>query len=117
MIIPLDRRQFPRAEVRWPITIHTDQGLIDAKLGNLGAEGAYIYCKKPPKPRDFVAMTIEPPHRAPLKITAKVVWASTDLALGMGVRFVEISEKDRQFLSKILPEQLPSQYERGKPEK
>jgi hypothetical protein len=34
-----------------------------------------------------------------LEIIAEVVWAGKVLALGMGVRFVEISEVDRQFIS------------------
>ena len=32
-------------------------------------------------------------------ITAEVIWAGKVLALGMGVRFVEMSDEDRQFIS------------------
>ena len=41
-----ERRSSPRAEIRWPVTIKTAQGIIEAKLRNLGIGGAYIHCEE-----------------------------------------------------------------------
>ncbi len=101
-----ERRHHTRAEIRWPVTIKMGQTIIEAKLRNLGAGGAYIHCGETPEPGELVTLTIKPPDGSPLRITAKVVWAGKVLALGMGVRFVEISEKDRQFISETVSKLL-----------
>ena len=97
-----ESRRYQRAEIQWPITILTDQGHVEARLKNLGADGAYIYCKQTSDPRNFVPITINPPNHSPLKITAEVVWADEGLSPGMGVRFAEISEIDRRFLTEAI---------------
>ena len=93
-----DNRRHSRAEIQWPTTVLTEQGHVEAKLKNLSADGAYIYCEQTSRPRNFVPITIRPPNHRPLKITAEVVWADKGLSPGMGVRFAEISEIDRRFL-------------------
>jgi hypothetical protein len=45
MLPKLERRIFQRAEIKWPVTIETSQGLIEGKSRNLGAGGAYIQCE------------------------------------------------------------------------
>jgi predicted methyltransferase len=99
-------RLHARAEVRWPVTIRTAQEVIEAKLRNLGAGGAYIHCDHTPEPGESVELTIRPPDSPPIEITAEVMWAGKVLALGMGVRFVEISDKDLQFISRTVSEEL-----------
>jgi len=86
----------------------TAQGLVEAKLKNLGADGAYIYCEPTSNASNFVPITIKPPNHSPLKITAEVVWADNGLSPGMGLRFAEISEIDRKFLI----ETISKHYER-----
>ena len=93
-----ERREHLRAGLRWPVTIETAQGVIEAKTRNIGVGGAYIRCDMTPEPGEFVPLTIKPPDRSDLKITALVVWAAKVLPLGMGVRFVEISEQDSQYI-------------------
>jgi hypothetical protein len=96
--IPYDRRQSPRAANQWPITVKTAEGPVKAELKDLGAGGAHIRCDKALNPRDFVAITIDPPHHTSLKITAEVVWTDSLSSLGIGAPFVEMPEKDRHFL-------------------
>lgn len=96
--IPYDRRQSPRAAFQWPIIVKTAEGPVKAELKDLGAGGAHIRCDQTLNPRDFVAITIDPPHHFFLKITAEVVWTGRLSSLGIGVRFVEMPEKDRHFL-------------------
>ena len=99
MVTNTERRSYPRAEIRWPVTIKTAQGIIEAKLRNLGIGGAYIHCEQTLEPGEAVTLTIQPPTGSPLTITAKVAWAGKVLALGVGVHFVEMSDQDRQFIS------------------
>lgn len=106
MVPDTDRRIYPRAEIRWPVIIKTAQDTIEAKLRNLGVGGAYIHCDLAPEPGEIVVLTLKPPTGSSLEITAEVVWAGKVLALGMGVRFVEISDEDRQFIEKTISDLL-----------
>jgi len=108
MSFPYDRRQYPRAAIQWPATIQTAEGKLEARLRDLSIEGAYVDCEQPLNPRDFVSMTIDPPNRPSLKITAEVMWADEFLSPGIGVRFVQMSEKDRHFLFNEVSDYLES---------
>ena len=99
MVTDTDRRSSPRAEIRWPVTIKTEEDIIEAKLRNLGIGGAYIHCEEILEPGEAVTLTIQPPTGSPMIITAKVIWAGKVLALGVGVHFIEMSDQDRQFIS------------------
>ena len=106
-----ERRQNPRTQIQWPIMINTAKGPIPAGLKDLGADGAYIYCEPCPRPRDFISITIAPPNHPSLKITCEVMWADEAPLPGMGVRFVQMSEKDRQFLVTTVSKRLMTNYE------
>jgi hypothetical protein len=112
MLPKIERRIFQRAEIKWPVTIQTSQGLIEGKSRNLGAGGAYIYCDQTPKSGELIGLTIKPPDRPSLQITAEVLWKDKVVPLGMGVRFVEISENDCQFLYNVVSNHLRSGYEK-----
>jgi hypothetical protein len=99
MVPESERRTYPRAEIRWPVTIESARGTIEAKLRNLGIGGAYIHCEETPEAGERISLTIRPPESSVLKVIAEVVWAGKVLSLGMGVRFVEMSDEDRQFIS------------------
>jgi hypothetical protein len=77
-------------------------------LKDLSIDGAYIDCEQTLNPRDFISMTIDPPSRPSLKITAEVMWADEFLSPGIGVRFVQMSEKDRHFLFNEVSDYLES---------
>jgi len=99
MVPEEDRRTYPRAEIRWPVTIESARGTIEAKLRNLGIGGAYIHCDETAEPGERISLTIRPPESSELEVIAEVIWAGKVLALGMGVRFVEMSDEDRQVIS------------------
>ncbi len=102
MLPKIERRMFQRAEIKWPVTIQTSQGLIEGKSGNLGAGGAYIYCEQTPKCGELIGLTIKPPDRPSLQITTEVLWKGKVVPPGIGVGFVEISEDDSQFLYNVV---------------
>jgi hypothetical protein len=99
MVPDTDRRTYPRAEIRWPVTIQSAGGTIEAKLRNLGIGGAYIHCDETPEPGERISLIIRPPESSALEVIAEVIWAGKVLALGMGVRFLEMSDEVRQVIS------------------
>jgi hypothetical protein len=99
MVVETERRTYPRAEIRWPVTIESTRGTIEAKLRNLGVGGAYIHCDETAEVGERISLTIRPPEGSAFKIIAEVIWAGKVLALGMGVRFLEISDEDSQFIA------------------
>jgi len=107
MISGAERRKYPRAEIRWPVTLKTTvAGVSRAQLENLSAGGAYIHCERTPNPGELIDLTIEPPDRPSLEISAEVVWTGRIFPTGMGVRFLEISENDCQFLYNVVLDHL-----------
>jgi hypothetical protein len=99
-------RRAPRADIRWPVTIETDHGLIDAETRNLSKTGAYIHCTETPRPSEKVTIMLQPPNRSSLKIIAEVLWAGEILPPGMAVRFLEISEEAKNLIAAEVLDQL-----------
>ena len=98
------RRMEQRAEIVWPVLIRTDEGAIEGKTLNISAGGALFRCLKQFTLNEIISLTIRPPVRPPLSITAEVVRTNIHLESenrslqGTAVRFIIVSEKDRQFL-------------------
>ena len=99
------KRMELRAEIVWPVTIITEMGVLQGKTINISASGALLYCPDQVSLSEIVRLTLKPPVRAPLEITAEVVRTNVqcvedeDPPQGIAVRFIMISEKDRQFIS------------------
>lgn len=98
------RRMEQRAEIKWSVDIHTDQGIISGQTVNISASGALICIPKQFSMNEIVNLSVKPPVRASLDITAEVVRTQVqgcdDAAYeGTALRFIMISEKDKQFLS------------------
>ena len=91
-----DRRTYPRAEVRWPVSaVTTEGGTIQGEMKNLSMQGAFICCPEPLRLNEIVALTINiPDTEHSLTVRAQVVWsngcADEDEAgpNGVGVRFI-----------------------------
>jgi len=96
-------RQHRRAKVSWPVTIKTQEGIIERITYNISPNGAFIRGLSPLELYEFVDMTVGGPDRL-ITVKARVVWASSqappekDMPRGMGVEFVKISDKDREFI-------------------
>jgi len=94
-MIGKDRRIYPRAEVRWPVSAMTAEGLLQGETMNLNMMGAFICCSRPLGLYETVALTINiPDSEHSLTVRAQVVWShlcvsGDDKSLnGMGVRFI-----------------------------
>jgi c-di-GMP-binding flagellar brake protein YcgR len=99
------RRMELRAEIQWPAVIIIDQETVEGKTVNISAGGALLCCPREFSLHQIIRLIIRPPMRAPFEITAEIVRIGIDCAdnsgsvHGSAVRFIIISEKDRQFIS------------------
>jgi c-di-GMP-binding flagellar brake protein YcgR len=107
----IDKRINKRVKlIKWPAKILIKDKQIDGTTRDISVHGAFIYYFQPhgknlPLQRDKVVdLIIEPPGVAPLFVCAEVIWSNIlssdekNTLLGVGLHFVEVSDKDRQFL-------------------
>lgn len=107
----IDRRRCCRVRLlNWPAKILIKNKSIDGTTRNLSVHGAFINYFQPHEndiPLQLhlaVDLIIEAPGRAPLLISAEVIWSdilSSDeenTILGVGLCFFKVSNEDRQFL-------------------
>jgi hypothetical protein len=99
------RRMELRAEIEWPVVVIRDDLSVEGKTVNISAGGALLCCPQQFSLNEVVRLVIRPPVRAALEITAETVrvnvkcGAGDSSSHGTAVRFIIITEKDRQFLS------------------
>ena len=107
-----DKRQFPRVEVTWPVTMLTAQGPIEGEVNNISLGGAFVHCQEQPESNCPFRMSIKgPSSRQGLRASDRVARSNiynpegSDEPRGIGVRFVEISDDDRQYIREVVAEQ------------
>jgi hypothetical protein len=94
-----------RIEVRWPITVLTDEDSIEGETRNITAAGMFIRCQEPLRVNETYRISIRPPDRQAIELTCKVMWSNLygidgqDTAYAMGFYFVKVSDEDQHFLS------------------
>jgi hypothetical protein len=99
------KRMEMRAEIAWPVVINTDRDSFEGKTVNVSASGALLCFTQQLSLMEIVTLTIRPPVRPALEITAEVVRTNIpcddddNTQRGAAVRFIIISEKDREFVS------------------
>ena len=93
------------------LTFKTTQGLVNACSDNLNGGGIFINTPKTlPKGERFFLNLKWADMEPPMKIGCEVVWVRSDAGheasksnpVGMGVKFVQIAQKDRQKLVETL---------------
>jgi uncharacterized protein (TIGR02266 family) len=111
-----EKREYPRAEIKWPAVIKTDQGTMDGVTSNVTPNGVFIHCQKPLKLNEVFDLTIDIPNSdQTLTARAEVTWSNRwgpddDISpRGMGVRFVKISSEARKFIARAALNYLKSE--------
>ncbi len=101
-----DRRVYPRAKLKWPVKIKTDEGVMEGVTLDITPDGCFISCRKPLKLNVVFDMAIKvPKSKAILKANAEVVWSNIygpDDEIsprGMGVRFIKMASETRKFIA------------------
>ena len=104
-----EKRKHPRVDINWPVSIETAYGTIAAEVKNISLGGAFICCKKPLQLRKVFRMTMIGPENEPVLATAQVAWSNANMPegkvinRGMGVRFINMSDKHIQLVRQICP--------------
>ena len=99
------KRMEMRAEIAWPVVIKTDRDSCEGRTVNVSVSGALLCFTSRLSLMEIVTLTIRPPVREALEITAEVVRTNIpcdnddSTRRGAAVRFIIISEKDREFVS------------------
>jgi hypothetical protein len=105
-----EKRQHPRFDVNWPVSIETIYGTIAAEIKNISLGGAFISCTKPLRLKKVFSMTMIIPENEPLLVTAQVAWSNANMPeekvvnRGMGVRFINMSERHLQIVKQFCQE-------------
>ena len=107
----IERRAFKRVRlINWPAKILIKDRSINGTTRNISPQGAFIYYfqphgdDRPLQLHKVVDLIIEAPGVAPLFICAEVIWSNIlssdekNTLLGMGLRFIEVPDKELQFL-------------------
>ena len=104
-----ERRRHPRGKAKWSVTLETDQGVINTETLDISLEGAFVRCLDPLKPGEPFKMLINVPNSdRRLAVDSEVVWVNVHgpdhsvTPRGMGVQFTQLSNNDRQFLSRMI---------------
>jgi uncharacterized protein (TIGR02266 family) len=109
--IGVERRQHPRIDINWPVSIETSEGTIHGEVKNISLGGAFIGCKKPLPIGHAFSMTMTGPDNETMIATAEVVWSNANVPedkvinRGMGVRFIKMSERHLQIVRQLLPKE------------
>ena len=106
MVVVGEKRAYPRAPIKWPVSIHTQDKSIEGTTSNVSPTGVFIRCQEPLRLTEVFDWSINVPHLGRnLKGTAEVVWSNIYgpddeiTPRGMGVHFQSISDVDRRFIA------------------
>ncbi len=108
MSVQEERREYPRAEVKWPVTLITPEGQIEGEIENFTPKGVFISCGEAPPLEGSFRIVIKVPGRQTMNVAGQVIWStvlSSDeggARLGVGIHFTEISEDNLKFLHQVL---------------
>ncbi len=114
----MGNRHFARAKIKWPVLISTEERSADGVTLNLSPNGAYIGCAKPLRLNEVFDVSIDVPDSdCCIEARVEVVFSNIhgpddDISpRGMGVRFLNITSKDRQIIAKEILQHLQSGME------
>jgi hypothetical protein len=92
----------------------TSAGPIEGWVENIAFGGAFIRCERIPESHETFRMVITVPNRHRfLRVTGKTARSAiyhpddAGTAHGIGVRFVDMSDEDRRFLTDLISAELP----------
>ena len=110
-----DRRVYPRAKLKWPVKMKTEDGVMEGVTLNITPDGCFISCRKPLKLNVVFELAIQvPKSKSVLKAKAEVVWSNIygpDDEIsprGMGVRFIRMPSEARKFIAQASLEHFKS---------
>jgi len=104
----IERREHDRIGVRWPVTVLTNNRIIQAETRNVTVNGIFICSEEPLPLNDIFPIRISPPNYQIVEVSGKVIWSDRyaiddqNIAYGSGICFVKVSNADRHLLNDLL---------------
>jgi hypothetical protein len=107
-------------DARWPVTIIMNSGTVEGETTNISAQGVSISCDEPILLgvstscdetlllNEICTLRIRPPDYDAIEVSGRVVWSDMhgidgkNKTVGIGVRIVEISDKDHGYFKDII---------------
>jgi len=110
-----DRRGYPRARLKWPVVIQTDEGSTEGVTRNITPDGCFISCRRPLRLNVVFDLVIKIPNsKSSIEAKGEVVWSNIYgpddeiTPRGMGIRFIKISSEARKFIAQASLEYFKS---------
>jgi hypothetical protein len=110
-----DRRGYPRAKLKWPVVIKTEEGSTEGVTRNITPDGCFITCRRPLKLNVVFDILIKIPNtKITIEAKAEVVWSNIYgpddeiTPRGMGIRFIRLASEARKFIAQASLEYFKS---------
>ena len=110
-----ERRKYPRAKVVCPVIMENNRNIMSGETQDISAGGAYIRCRsrlRHPEVNMFISTSLLSPR---IRATGEVARSEAldsvkeGYHYGVGVRFIAISDTDREIISTKVAEHLESE--------
>jgi Tfp pilus assembly protein PilZ len=107
-----EKRRHPRIAISWQAFIEISGQTDSVQLKDISLGGAFVVCADPLALNEKFKISIRIPDQELLLLNAEVVWSNRNVPAdrvvnrGMGIRFIENTEKDRQRLNEALADSL-----------
>ena len=103
-----EKRQHPRVAISWAAVLEPPYEALKIQLKDISLGGAFVVCGKPLPPKEKIRLCLKIPDQEELLLNAQVVWSNTNVPQeevinrGMGIQFVQNTDKARQRLEKAI---------------
>ena len=103
-----EKRKHPRVSVSWSARLNTPDGAMSVQLKDISLGGAFVVCSHPLALSEKFRLTIDLPGHSALELNAEVVWSNANVPedkiinRGMGIRFIENSDENRNRLNDMI---------------
>jgi hypothetical protein len=105
-----EKRKYPRAEIRWPVTIMTPDGPKEGETSNIGTGGALISCDYPLPLHKRVCVIFKVPNRSPIVVNTMVARSNISktgeksTVPEVAFYYLELTDEEIQFLHAAVAE-------------
>ena len=118
LTVVIEKRLYHRVKVRWPTTLATRQGSVDGIPRNISIDGAFLYYNHPDpqglplRADERVDVVFDVPGDHQIRASARVAWSDilaveeSSTLLGIGLQFLDVPHKDREFLLTAITEKM-----------
>lgn len=107
-----------RILAEWPVTIVTDQSVINGETKIVTDAGFFLHCEERLSGNGFYQMILRPPNQNSVVTNGQLIWSNCDIAVsrgifsGTGFYFAKIADRDRHVLQEAISDALkPKQDE------